>query len=92
MLIESYLFNSVFNNNSRENFVDSQPNFIKRFIIFLLEVFIMSVAGFLAWNCNGNQTTLPRVLLTVLSVMFSGLYILFYVIYHVILQNKCPTK
>ena len=90
MLFENFLINKLLDNNTREGFEDKQPSFIKRFILFLLEILIMAVAGYLAWKCNSDQKTLGRVLLTLLAVIFSGFYILFYVIYHIIIRTECP--
>lgn len=91
MLIENFLFNKLTeNNDTREGFTDNQPSFFKRLILFLLEILIMAVAGFLAWKCNSDQKTLGRIILTILAVIFSGFYILFYVIYHIIIRVDCP--
>ena len=49
----------------------------------------MIVAGILAWRCNRNENMILRVLITFVAVMFSTIYLLFYLIYRVILKHPC---
>lgn len=47
------------------------------------------VAGILAWNCNAKESIVIRLINTFISIIFSDIYILYYLIYRVILKNKC---
>ena len=58
-------------------------------ILIILKIFIMILAGHLAWNCNKNTKGIGRIFVTILAVIFSAFYIFFYVIYHILLGNKC---
>lgn len=89
MLVESFLIDKIFSSDETEGFED-KPSSAKKFFLFVLEVFIMSVAGYLAWNCYKNNGLVLRIIYTILALIFSGIYILFYIIYHgPILNQMC---
>ena len=76
--------------DKHEGFEDiGEPSVFKGIILTVFQLFLIGVAGYLAWDCNKGQTPLMRVVFTVLAVVFSGIYILFYVIYHNILNVEC---
>ena len=53
--------------------------------------FILSIiAASLVWKCNSKENILFRIILTILAVMFSEIYILYYAVYRVYMGNKCP--
>ena len=52
--------------------------------------FILSIiAASLVWKCNSKENILFRIILTILAIMFSEIYILYYAIYRVYMGNKC---
>ena len=87
MLLESYILNSLF--PEKEGFDGTHPNIFKGIITFLLQLFIIIIATYLAWDCNKNQTRPMRIFITILAVLFSGIYILFYLLYRIILKVEC---
>ena len=62
------------------------PQFI---IAIVLSLITVVVAGILAWQCNAKEHPVYRVINTLLSVLFCDIYILYYLVYRVILKNKC---
>ena len=55
----------------------------------IIQVVILIVAGWLAWDCNKNETPGTRVIITLLAVIFSGLYLLYYLVYRVLMGVTC---
>ena len=58
-------------------------------IAVILSLITMVVAGVLAWRCNAKEHVIYRCINTFLSVVFSDIYVLYYLIYRVILKKKC---
>ena len=58
-------------------------------IAIVLSIVGMIVAGVLAWRCNAKEHVVYRCINTFLSIVFSDIYVLYYLIYRVILKNKC---
>ena len=53
--------------------------------------FILTIiAGYLSWQCSESSHLIIRILITLFSLMFSELYIIYYSIYRVYMGNKCP--
>lgn len=88
MLIESAIVDSLFDDDKTEGFSDSGGG-AKSVLWGLLGLVLMIIAGYLAWTCNATQGDVLRIVYTILAVLFSGIYLLFYLIYHVILNVKC---
>lgn len=61
----------------------------KYYLSYAVQVVIFLIAGYLAWTCNAKESTLMRVLYTVLAAMFSGFYLVYYAIYHGLMGNAC---
>ena len=57
----------------------------------LLALPMASIAGILAWRCNASEPMALRVLYTLLAVMFSSVYIFFYLVYRIVLKHPCKT-
>ena len=89
MLVESFLIENIFSNPEKEAF-QNKSSYAKKFFLFILELFIMILAGYLCWNCNKNAELFLKIIYTILALIFSGIYIIFYVIYHgPILNTPC---
>ena len=58
-------------------------------VLAIFNVILACIAGYLCWNCNAKEKPALRVIYTVFAVIFSGLYILFYFVYHVLLRVPC---
>jgi|LakMenEpi03Aug12_release.lakeMendotaPanAssembly.Ray.scaffolds.fasta_scaffold752111_1 quinol-cytochrome oxidoreductase complex cytochrome b subunit len=58
-------------------------------ILFVLGFVICIGTAYLAYCCNHNETPATRALYTIFAFLFSGIYLVYYFIYHVILGKKC---
>lgn len=102
MILETFLTNKLYteykeNDNSRkQGFLEycqtmynlkENPGFLIFAIVFSLVSSI--VAGILAWNCNAREPLIFRMITLFTAVLFSDIYILYYVIYRVIMKQKC---
>ena len=56
----------------------------------IIKIILSVIAASLVWNCNSKENILFRIILTILAVMFSEIYILYYAVYRVYMGNKCP--
>lgn len=56
---------------------------------YVINLLLMVLAGYLAWNCNALESQPIRILYTVLAALFSGLYLLYYLVWHILLNNRC---
>jgi uncharacterized membrane protein YgcG len=61
----------------------------KAIVLAIFNVILAFIAGYLCWNCNAGEKPALRVIYTVFAAVFSGLYILFYFVYHVLLRVPC---
>ena len=64
---------------------------IDTFLILYGAIYLICffIAGYLSWQCNKNETTGTRIIYTILSCIFSGLYLIYYFIYRFLFGNKC---
>lgn len=83
MIIETFLYN--------RNVENRKCNYNKmRFMLMILSKLIsMSIALYLAWDCNKDAKTFFKILVLIFALLFSDVYILFYLIYRILLKNKC---
>lgn len=59
-------------------------------LLVLSKLISMTIAIYLAWNCNKNSKSLfYKILIVLIAVIFSDIYILFYIVYRLILKNNC---
>jgi len=57
----------------------------------IMSIIVVIAAAYLSWRCNteaGTATTM-KVLFAILSGVFGHMYLAFYVIYRLVLGNKC---
>ena len=63
------------------------------FIIVVVLSFVICIGtSYLAYSCNYNETPATRAIYTIFAFLFSGIYLIYYFIYHVILGKKCGSK
>jgi len=77
--------------NKVEPFTNSEnsPRNMQRYILIALALIICFGTAYLAFNCNQNEKPATRAIYTIFAFLFSGLYLIYYFIYHVILGKKC---
>ena len=91
MFLEIHLLKNIF--KGKEGFVsENKPNRVLQVVATILQIIVVGVAGYLCWKCNGNTNLALKIFYTFLAVLFSGIYILWYVIYHMLLKVPCPSK
>jgi hypothetical protein len=77
-------------NSKIEHFEDKGTfHWIKFYLICVLQVVLTLIAGKLSWECSANVRLATRTFYTVISGIFSELYIVYYAIYRVFMGNKC---
>lgn len=68
---------------------DDQSGGGGNFFTYAVDLALLAIAGYLCWTCNVGEEMWKRVVFTILSVLFSTIYLAYYVIYHVLMGNKC---
>lgn len=103
MIFETFLVKkNIDNYNSLsddiKNNTDIYNEFMKTYFNFSdpltwIRIIIMSIpivlAGILSWRCNAKEHTVIRIINLLIAMLFSDIYILYYVIYRILLKNKC---
>ena len=77
--------------NSKNEHFENKDTFhwVQFYLICILQVVLTLIAGKLSWECSGSLRTSLRVFYTIISGIFSELYIIYYAIYRVFMGNKC---
>lgn len=57
--------------------------------LFLMSLIPVILAGILSWQCNEKENIFIRILNLLIAIIFNEIYIIYYIIYRVILKNKC---
>jgi hypothetical protein len=79
------------NSNENELNNDIYSIFLNKVpITWVIAAFIISFgAAYLAFECNVNETPATRAVYTITAFFFSGFYLIYYLIVHVILGYPC---
>jgi hypothetical protein len=91
MIVEQFLIESLSGDKHKaeEEHVDKTKTNHKRLLLGLLNVILAGIAGYLAWNCNSGQHVALKILYTIIAAVFSGLYVLYYFVYHILIRSSC---
>lgn len=79
------------------DFLSYIPNFnskstyhwIKVAVWITLKLILAIIVADLSWNCNKDVNILLRIIITILAILFSEIYILYYAIYRKLIGSKC---
>jgi hypothetical protein len=83
------IFNYIENYSGYSNIKnDNIPNPIPTSWI-IIALIIGYGAAYIAYECNKTETPASRALATILAFFFSGFYLLYYFIIHVLFGKKC---
>ena len=59
-------------------------------VTWIIAAFIISFgSAYLAFKCNTNESPASRTLYTLFGFFFSGIYLIYYFIVHIIFDKKC---
>ena len=87
---ENIIINNMFNN---KDIVIVQKDSINLEVVHLLcgiiALIISIFSARIAFNCNKNKSQLSQIISVLFAFFFSSFYLLYYFIWHVLLQNKC---
>jgi len=103
MIIETFVSNKLYEKYQEESKNGYNNDFLtfchqlymnyRNNPVLIIAIIISTIssiaAGMLAWNCNIREHGFIRIVNTLIAVMFNEIYILYYVIYRVLLKNKC---
>jgi len=91
MLYNKYDYSNVDNDNDNDNNNYKKVNH-KRKINMIFGLFITLFAMYLAYDCNRCESPMMRLFYVIVAGLFSGLYLLYYLVVRVFLGNKCGRK
>jgi uncharacterized protein YybS (DUF2232 family) len=90
-MLEAFALFKVLENKSEEHFSDNQYlNIPTSWIIMSLVISFGS--AYIAFSCNQYEKPATRALSTILAFFFSGFYLIYYFIVHVLFDRKCGSK
>ena len=78
-----------FSNKEETPITENKSMNMNTIILIVLGLVICFGTSYLAYSCNYNETPATRALYTIFAFLFSGIYLIYYFIYHVILGKKC---
>lgn len=87
-----------FYSNSKENFNPSSDsdylkNTTKIPISWIISAIIISLAtSYIAYSCNEYEKPATRALSTIIAFLFSGFYLIYYFIVHILFDRKCGSR
>ena len=58
----------------------------------IIAFFIAFLTAYIAYSCNEYETPATRALSTIIAFFFSGFYLVYYFIYHVLFDRKCSSR
>ena len=85
-----YLPNNVINQQSVTQTQKDNWHWFQVYTACTIKLLLSIIAGTLVWQCNSKEHLLVKIIFTILAVMFSEIYILYYAIYRTYMGNKCP--
>ena len=88
MILETFFYKAIINSKSQNN-TKSVKHWIKVAILSLLKLMTIMIAFYLAWECNKKSMIILRILNTLIALMFSDIYIIYYLIHRKIYGIKC---
>jgi hypothetical protein len=85
----AYQIAQHFMNHSKEGFEnDGQQTDVP--VSWIIIVLIISfLTAYIAYECNLGESPASRFLVTLFAFLFAGVYLIFYFIYHVLLDYPC---
>jgi quinol-cytochrome oxidoreductase complex cytochrome b subunit len=89
-MLDLFAVGAAIENNKIEPFTNNENKLsMHKIILIAIGLIICFGTSYLAFNCNLNEKPATRALYTIFAFLFSGIYLIYYFIYHVILGKKC---
>jgi|688.fasta_scaffold133763_2 hypothetical protein len=89
---ENLKVKELFNNNENiinilktSNINTNALNLVAGIIALIISIFTAKIA----YNCNINTSPVSQIIAVLFGFFFSGCYLLYYFIWHILLKNKC---
>ena len=58
-------------------------------VLYAIGIAVACLAVYLCWQCNAKESTLVKVIYSVLSFLFSYIYLIYYLIFRIAMGNAC---
>ena len=88
MFFESAIYNLI--RPKSQNVKESKSTFsFMNILLYFLYLIIFIIALMVAWDCNKETKGVCKYIMVWIAGMFDSIYLLFYLIYRIILGNKC---
>lgn len=75
------------NKNIETEFEKRRNNTI--LIACIIKLILACIAFSLCWDCNSRESTSTKILTSLIAVVLSPFYIVYYSIYRIIMGNRC---
>lgn len=91
MVIENFIYNLVrpkSGQTSKKKSVSKIDTFLK-YLTYILYIAIFFIALAVSWDCNKETKGICKYIMVIIAGMFDSVYLLYYLIYRILLGNKC---
>ena len=88
MIIETFFYKAIKNSQTQNN-TKPVKHWIKLILFCLLKITTIFIAVHLAWECSKKNMILLRIFNTLIALIFSDLYIIYYFIHRKMYGIKC---
>lgn len=90
-MIELFTVYKMMQNNDMDNMSQSD-NYNVPVSWIIMALIISFGAAYIAYCCNQYETPATRALSTIIAFFFSGFYLIYYFIVHVLFDRKCGSR
>lgn len=73
-----------------EQFMDYMGNV--NMINHIFTLLVSFSTAYLAYQCNLKSGIIQRIIITILAFFFSGIYLIYYLLAHIVFGKQCDTK
>ena len=89
-MLEYLMIQGFKSNQESENFMDYMGNV--NIINHIFSLAISLSTAYLAYQCNARSGIIQRIVVTIFAFIFSGIYLIYYLLAHIIFGKQCETK
>lgn len=73
-----------------DNVIENFKNKCQFDIYLFISILISLMIAYIAYRCNENLGKATQIFYTIIAFLFSGIYFVFYLIYHILMGVPCP--